>query len=212
MNTVEVLAWLPSFIPMGLIDLFVGLSQAKPNPNNRLFQGPQPTALKKEWHELRQSIFFNFFLAFMCFILKAANRVHVRSEPSLCQSTNDHLFRSGNVLVTSRGKRFMKSFFASGFQDWIWRFFPRMFNDIYWKLPAADGVVFTSLPCHMRHVERIMRFVCHKMERSLKIIQQSCAFARSTFVIYYNLLFITRFKIKKNLGKKSNDNKWKSSD
>lgn len=58
---VEVLAWLPSFIPMGLIDLFVGLSQAKPNPNNRLFQGPQPTALKKEWHKLRQSIFFFFF-------------------------------------------------------------------------------------------------------------------------------------------------------
>lgn len=30
--SVEVLAWLLSLIPMGLIDLFVGLSQANPNP------------------------------------------------------------------------------------------------------------------------------------------------------------------------------------
>lgn len=148
MNTVEVLAWLPSFIPMGFIDLFVGLSQAKPNPNNRLFQGPQPTALKNRMAQVKTINFVLFFLAFMCFILKAANRVHVRSEPSLCQSTNDHLFRSGNVLVTSRGKRFMKSFFASGFQDWIWRFFSPACLMIFTEncQQLTDSLHITAMP------------------------------------------------------------------
>lgn len=60
---VEVLAWLPSFIPMGLIDLFVGLSQANPNPNNRSFQGPQPTALKKRMAQVK-----TFKFCFVCFL------------------------------------------------------------------------------------------------------------------------------------------------
>lgn len=134
------LAWLPSLILI-LIDLFVGLSQAKANPNNRSFQGPQPTALKKV-----KTIIFIFFLAFMCFILKAANRVHVRSEPILCRSTNVSPLPIRQSTSHEPREAFYEVSLCQRFSRLNLEFFSRMFNDIYWKLPAADGQ--SSHRCH----------------------------------------------------------------
>lgn len=64
--SVEVLAWLLSLIPMGLIDLFVGLSQANPNPiqEQTVISRSSTNWFEKRMAQVKTIIFFFSIYAF----------------------------------------------------------------------------------------------------------------------------------------------------